>query len=312
MIRLRTSLIALRRPSPLVPVVFLLAAALFASHLFAQTRWSAVGPDGGDARSFAAVPGQPNHIYLGITHGWVYESFDKGATWHRLALLDPTETLVVDNIVVDAVPILSASGPPDGSRTSPRAAAFGSASTEASSGRPSRRFKANRSSPLPRPRRTRGVLYAGTSPRRLSLQRTPAPIGNSSARPAAKRFTRSNPSPSTPPTPTSSTQEPGTCPGRPTTAARTWKNIKEGVIEDSDVFSIIIDPVRPRTVFLSACSGIYKSENAGASSTRSRAFRPPRAAPASSCRTPPIAKSSTPEPPKAFTRLKTVAATSSR
>ncbi|MGD0683270.1 MAG: transcriptional regulator, partial [Terracidiphilus sp.] len=39
-------------------------------------------------------------------------------------------------------------------------------------------------------------------------------------------------------------------------------NIKKGVIDDSDVFSIIIDPSQPKTVFASACSGIYKSENA--------------------------------------------------
>ena len=35
------------------------------------------------------------------------------------------------------------------------------------------------------------------------------------------------------------------------------------MIEDSDVFSIIIDPADPSVVFASACSGIYKSETAG-------------------------------------------------
>ena len=102
MIRLRTPLTPLRRPSRLASAAFLLAAALLASHLCADAKWSAVGPDGGDARSFAAVPRQPSHIYLGTTHGWIFESFDKGATWHRLALLEPTEDLVVDNIMVDS------------------------------------------------------------------------------------------------------------------------------------------------------------------------------------------------------------------
>ena len=41
-------------------------------------------------------------MYKRQTHGWIFESFDKGATWHRLALLEPTEDLVVDNIVVDS------------------------------------------------------------------------------------------------------------------------------------------------------------------------------------------------------------------
>ena len=39
-----------------------------------------------------------------------------------------------------------------------------------------------------------------------------------------------------------------------------WKNIKEGIIEDSDVFSIIIDPKQPKVMYLSACSGIYASK----------------------------------------------------
>ena len=45
---------------------------------------------------------------------------------------------------------------------------------------------------------------------------------------------------------------------------KSWNNIKQGIIDDSDVFSIILDPLKPKTVFLSACSGIYKSESAGA------------------------------------------------
>src|SRR6185312_12074290 len=48
-----------------------------------------------------------------------------------------------------------------------------------------------------------------------------------------------------------------------TDGGKTWKNIKDGIIDDSDVFSIIIDPVQPNQVYASACSGIYKSENKG-------------------------------------------------
>ncbi len=44
---------------------------------------------------------------------------------------------------------------------------------------------------------------------------------------------------------------------------KNWHSIQEGMLLDSDVFSIIIDPKAPSTVFLSACSGIYKSVNAG-------------------------------------------------
>ncbi len=42
-----------------------------------------------------------------------------------------------------------------------------------------------------------------------------------------------------------------------------WLLIHRGVIDDSDVFSIAIDRQHPDTVYLSACSGIYRSDTAG-------------------------------------------------
>ena len=44
---------------------------------------------------------------------------------------------------------------------------------------------------------------------------------------------------------------------------KTWHSIKQGVIDDSDVFSIVIDQAQPANLFISACSGIYRSESAG-------------------------------------------------
>jgi ligand-binding sensor domain-containing protein len=46
-----------------------------------------------------------------------------------------------------------------------------------------------------------------------------------------------------------------------------WTSIKQGIIEDSDVFSILVDPTQPLVVYLSACSGIYKSVDGGAKFT---------------------------------------------
>jgi photosystem II stability/assembly factor-like uncharacterized protein len=42
----------------------------------------------------------------------------------------------------------------------------------------------------------------------------------------------------------------------------TWQSIHTGMIDDSDVFSINVDSVDPQRVFASACSGIYRSDNA--------------------------------------------------
>jgi hypothetical protein len=56
-------------------------------------------------------------------------------------------------------------------------------------------------------------------------------------------------------------------------------------------------------VYLSACSGIYKSENAGALFHKIQGILPRRGARASSCRILKIFRWSTPEPPRASTKL---------
>ncbi|MES1258480.1 MAG: hypothetical protein ABUS51_08615 [Acidobacteriota bacterium] len=50
-------------------------------------------------------------------------------------------------------------------------------------------------------------------------------------------------------------------PWRTTDGGRTWQSIHDGMIDDSDVFSIQVDPLKPSRVFASACSGVYGSMN---------------------------------------------------
>ena len=50
-------------------------------------------------------------------------------------------------------------------------------------------------------------------------------------------------------------------PWKTTDGGANWHNLKEGILDDSDVFSIIVDPKVPSRVYASACSGIYKSDN---------------------------------------------------
>jgi len=45
--------------------------------------------------------------------------------------------------------------------------------------------------------------------------------------------------------------------------AANWQHINKGMIDDSDVFSIIVSSANPSEVFASACSGIYKSTSSG-------------------------------------------------
>jgi photosystem II stability/assembly factor-like uncharacterized protein len=43
-----------------------------------------------------------------------------------------------------------------------------------------------------------------------------------------------------------------------------WRSVHQGMLDDSDVFSIHVDPTQPESVYASACSGIYRSRNGGA------------------------------------------------
>src|SRR4051812_1351852 len=43
-----------------------------------------------------------------------------------------------------------------------------------------------------------------------------------------------------------------------------WRSVHLGMIDDSDIFSIVVDRNRPQRVFAGACSGIYRTLNGGA------------------------------------------------
>ncbi len=77
-----------------------LILSLFCSRTHAIS-WFPEGPDGGDARTFAADPANHLHLYLGTANGWVYESRDGGKNWLRLARLGNRDDLVVKKILVD-------------------------------------------------------------------------------------------------------------------------------------------------------------------------------------------------------------------
>ena len=228
--------------------------------MHAQAAFTVVGPDGGDARAFASVPGQPNHLYLGTTNSWLYESLDEGATWHRLAKLDRGDGFVLDSIVVDSVhPSTLYVGAwkdtddgglwisHDAGHTLHETALFKGQPIHASCRRP----------PIP-------TFSLRERSRASFAPAIPAQRGPRSARPAVTRFTRLNLWPSIPQNPDIVYAGTWHLPWKTTDGGKTWRNIKEGLIVDSDVFSIIVNPAHPHIVYLSACSGIYKSENAGA------------------------------------------------
>ena len=249
----------LRRSGRLAQIFLAILFMLAAQRLTAQEPWSAVGPAGGDARSFAAVPGHPDHIYMGSTDSWLYESLDRGVSWHRLSKLDASDDLILDHILLDpADPSLLYAGAwtlshPDGGVWISHDAGRSWKASEAMRGQSIRALVQAPSNPR--------VLIAGTM---SGVYRSAdAGVTWTAISPAGSREIHEVESLAVDP------RDPGIIyagtwhlPWKTYDGGKTWNSIKQGLIDDSDVFSMIIDPVTPNTVFLSACSGIYKSENA--------------------------------------------------
>jgi photosystem II stability/assembly factor-like uncharacterized protein len=247
------------RAGVLAQIFLLFACLFFALSLPAQSLWSVVGPDGGDARAFAAAPGDPHHLYLGTTNSWLYESMDGGTTWRRLAKLDRQDGFVLDSIVVDASDpstiFVGAWKDSDnggfwishnGGRTWTESAQF--------KGKPIHALTQAPSNPR--------VLFAGTL--EGVFRSVDSGVTWTEISPEGSHEIHEIESLAVDPK-NAEIVYAGTwhLPWKTTDGGKTWHNIKQGLIIDSDVFSIIVDPAHPKIVYLSACSGIYKSENAG-------------------------------------------------
>ncbi len=242
-------------------VLFLAFVAFHANFGGAQQGlWRSVGPDGGDARSLASVPGHPEHLYLGTALSTLYESVNGGASWKKLARLDPADDLVIAHMVIDRADpshILVAGwrfDKPEGGLYVSRDA--GHTWSETSDLKNQSVFALVQAAADPK------IFVAGTL--QGVYRSTDAGASWTQISPPASREIHEVESlavhPLNPDIIYAGTWH---LPWKTSDGGKTWENIKQGVIDDSDVFSIIIDPTNPNTVYASACSGIYKSETAG-------------------------------------------------
>lgn len=260
MSRMQICLRSTSRRKALARAIPFLLIAIFLEGLSAQPVWNSVGPAGGDARAFTAVPGHPNHLYLGTTNSWIYESLNGGASWRRMVKLDQVDDLALDNIVVDESnpsTIFVAAwriGQTDGGLWVSHDAGLNWKPVPDLRGQSIRAFAQAPSNPK--------MLFAGT----LEGVFRSADGGVSWALispPGSKEIHEVESLAVDPVDPNIVYAGTWHLPWKTVDGGKNWKNIKQGVIEDSDVFSIILDSAHSSTVYLSACSGIYKSENGG-------------------------------------------------
>ena len=243
-----------------VLAVLVLSWTVFAIPMHA-VNWFPLGPYGGDARCFAADPGNSKHLYLGTANGWVYESHDGGANWVRLSQIHDRNDLIIDHILTDAKnPRRLVVGAwivdhPDGGLFISEDGGKSWTDIPQMHGQSIRSLTRSDSNP--------DIMVAGT------LQGVFRTVDN------GLHWNQISPAGSTeihevqsvaidPKNPQIIYAGTWHLPWKTVDGGAHWENIKKGIIEDSDVFSILVDPVQPQVVYASACSGIYKSSDAGA------------------------------------------------
>ena len=230
--------------------------------LVAEQPWQPIGPDGGNVRSLAIDPKNPDRIFLGTSAGNLYLSIDKGATWSRFARPGNSAEMVLDHIIID----------PADSRN--MFAAAWNAQLPNSDGDLFRSHDAGKTWEIV-------AELHGKSLRALSMAASDPKIivvgaldGIYRSRNGGRDFERISPAnhaeiknvesiaidPINPDVIYAGTWH---LPWKTEDGGKTWHNIKKGVIDDSDVFSIVIDHAQPANIFISACSGIYRSDSAG-------------------------------------------------
>ena len=226
----------------------------------APLQWISVGPEGGDARSFAYDPANPSHVYMGTTMSWIYQSTDGGATWKRLARLGKVDDLVVDNMVIDSSDpktIYAGVWRLDRTDGGIYISHDGGATWAASADMDGKSIRALSQAPSDPKILVAGAISGVYRSSDSGVHWTQiTPVGNGEILKVESIAI----DPVDPKTIYAGTWH---LPWKTTDGGATWHNIKQGLIDDSDVFSIIIDPTRPSVVYASACSGIYLSSTAG-------------------------------------------------
>ena len=222
---------------------------------------ASLGPDGGDVRSLAYDPSNPDHLLLGTSTGAVFASHDGGHSWARFARLGNGDEYVLDHIVFD---------PQNSRRIYVSAWSF----ANQQSGEVFRSHDGGKNweaLPAMHGKSVRALALASSNSRILvagaldGVYRT-QDGGNSWERisPTNHADLRNFESVAIDPV-NPNVIYAGTwhLAWKTSDGGANWARIHKGMIDDSDVFSIIVDKANPSTVFASACSGIYKSETAG-------------------------------------------------
>ena len=214
-----------------------------------------LGPVGGDVRVIAIDPRDENHILASTLDGQVHKSTDGGKTWSLLVNLNQS-LLVLDQLSFDVEnsQIIYASG-----HRHKEPGGFFKSTDGGRTWKASKQLAGESVHAMAQSSKDPNILFAGV----LDGVFASYDRGDS-----WKKITKE-----TIPTVDSLAVDPrdsktiyaGTWwrAYKTTDGGESWKLIKKGMIDDSDVFAIDIDPANPDHIIASACSGIYDSLDGG-------------------------------------------------
>lgn len=220
--------------------------------------WRTTGPPGGDVRALVVDPSNPDRFYFGTLDGQIYTSSDGGKHWQLLANLGKPR-LFVDHLIVDPrnPKVLYV-----GAHRHDVPGGFFKSTDGGQTWRESPQLKNEAIHSLAQSESDPDTLIAGTF---NTIFRSDDAGDTWKQLPTAKVPNLHHVESLAIDPRTSDTIYAGTfwLPFKSVDGGETWKVIREGMIDDSDVFAIDIDPRDPNHVFASACSGIYESKNGG-------------------------------------------------
>ncbi len=245
----------------LVATIFLLnVGAAFAEPNEAQPlklgSWDIVGPNGGDVRTIAVDPKDKNRLYISTLDGQIHTSADGGLTWKLLVNLGKPQ-LVLDQLVVDQrdSKIIYTSG-----YRGKKGGGFYKTTDGGATWKESKDLQNEPIHAMVQSSFDPNVIFVGTADgiwmsknsgdawEKIKSDTMPVNVDSLAVDPRGLE-----------------TMYAGTTwrAYKSTDSGKNWRLIKEGMIDDSDVFAITIDKENPDHVVASACSGIYESNNAG-------------------------------------------------
>ena len=220
--------------------------------------WRTTGPPGGDVRALVVDPSNPDRFYFGTLDGQIYTSADAGKHWQLLHNLGKPR-LFVDHIIVDPrnPKVLYV-----GAHRHDVPGGFFKSTDGGLTWRESIQLKNEAIHSLAQSESDPDTLIAGTF---NSIFRSDDAGETWKQLPTSQVQGLHHVESIAFDPRTANTIYAGTwyLPYKSLDGGQTWKIIREGMIDDSDVFAIDIDARDPNHVFMSACSGIYESKNGG-------------------------------------------------